>query len=71
MSEWLSQMHPALLIPILPIVGGCLIAIIAIVAGQWRKHRQTELEIALKSDMLNRGFSAEEIEKVIKASRSK
>ncbi len=71
MSEWLAQMHPALLIPILPIIGGCLIAIVGIVSSQWRKHRQTELEIALKHDMLNRNFSAEEIERVVRAARSK
>jgi len=71
MSEWLSRMHPALLIPLLPIVLGALIALTAIVASQWRKHRQTELEISLKHDLLNRGFSAEEIEKVVKATKSR
>ena len=35
---------------------------------QWRLHRRTELEAALKQDMLNRGMSAEDIERVIKAS---
>jgi hypothetical protein len=71
MSEWLSQMHPALLVPILPILCGAIIAIVAIISSQWRKHRQTEMEISLKHDMLNRNFSAEEIERVVKASKSK
>jgi hypothetical protein len=34
---------------------------------QWRLHRRTEMEAALKQDMLNRGMSAEEIERVLKA----
>jgi hypothetical protein len=34
---------------------------------QWRLHRRTELEAALKQDMLNRGMSAEEIERVLRA----
>jgi SOS response regulatory protein OraA/RecX len=64
-------MHPALLIPMLPLAGGVLIALTAILTSQWRKHRQTELEMSLKHEMLNRGFSAEEIERVVKASKSK
>jgi hypothetical protein len=34
---------------------------------QWRLHRRTEIEAALKQDMLNRGMSAEEIERVLRA----
>ena len=34
---------------------------------QWRLHRRTELEAALKQDMLNRGMSAEEIQCVLRA----
>lgn len=71
MGEWLSQAPPGVLIPAIPILCGSLIALTAIVSNHWRKHRQTELEITLKQDMLNRGFTAEEIERVVKASRSK
>ncbi len=71
MTEWLSQMPPAVLIPLVPVLCGALIALTAIISSQWRKHRQTELEVSLKHDMLNRGFSAEEIERVVKASKSK
>ena len=35
---------------------------------QWRLHRRTEIEAALKQEMLNRGMSAEEIERVLRAS---
>jgi hypothetical protein len=34
---------------------------------QWRLHRRTELEAALKQDMLSRGMSAAEIERVLRA----
>jgi hypothetical protein len=37
----------------------------------WRKLRQTELETGLKQDMLNRGFSAEQIKCVLEASGTK
>jgi hypothetical protein len=69
MSEWLTRIDPVLMIPILPMLCGTLIAIIAIISHAWRKHRQSEMEMALKQDMLNRGMSAEDIERVIVASR--
>jgi hypothetical protein len=34
---------------------------------QWRLHRRTEMEVSLKQDMLNRGLSAEDIERVLRA----
>lgn len=38
---------------------------------QWRKHRQAEMDAALKQEMLQRGMSAEEIERVLAAGRPK
>jgi hypothetical protein len=35
---------------------------------QWRLHRRTEMEMALKQEMVSRGMSAEEIERVLRAS---
>jgi hypothetical protein len=46
------------------IVAGVLYGIIHTVAESWQKHR----EIALKQEMVTRGMSAEEIEKVLRAS---
>ena len=37
------------------------------IAIQWRKIRQTEIQAALKHDMLERGMSAEEIRMVVEA----
>jgi hypothetical protein len=70
MYEWLMSLG-ASVIPIILFLCGALIAITAIVSAQWRKVRQTELEIGLKQDMLNRGMSAEEIERIIHATRKR
>ncbi len=69
MYDWLMSLGESI-IPVIAIVGGLLLGAIGIVACTWRKLRQTEMEIALKHDMLNRGMSAEEIERVIKASKT-
>jgi hypothetical protein len=46
----------------------CFVAgLIVWLSLQWRLHRRTEMEIALKQDMLNRGMSAEDIERVLQA----
>ena len=59
--------NPGLLIPCLAIAGGVVISVVAILSVAWRKHRQTEIESALKQDMLNRGMSADEIARVVRA----
>ena len=55
------------LIPITFIVIGMLVGLIIALAVQWRLHRRTEMELGLKQEMLARGMSAEEIERVIRA----
>lgn len=60
--------NPKMFIPALSIVCGCLIAVIAIIAHQWRRVRQLDIEGALKQDMLNRGLTPADIERVIFAS---
>ena len=39
-------------IPIVAIVCGCLVAVVATVAKQWRKAREAELDAALKADLI-------------------
>jgi hypothetical protein len=68
MMQWVMSLGEAV-IPVIAIVGGILVAIVAIGCGTWHKNRKAEMEIALKQEMLNRGMSAEEIERVIRASR--
>jgi hypothetical protein len=67
MADLFSK-NPEYLIPIFFIVCGALVAIVAIVATQWRAVRQIDIEAALKQDMLNRGLPVEEIERIVRAS---
>lgn len=60
--------HPEYLIPMLLFLCGTLVAVIAIVVHNWRRVRQTELDASLKQDMLNRGLSVDDIERVLRAS---
>src|SRR5262249_51938353 len=60
--------EPGLLIVFVALVCGTLIAVSAILCHHWSVVRQAETEASLKQDMLNRGLSVDEIERVIKAS---
>ena len=53
------------------IVLGCSIPIIGILAGAWAVIETTKSNNALKSEMVRQGMSAEEIERVLSAKRSK
>lgn len=44
-----------------------LLAIIASVAGEWRKVRIAEQNAVLKKEMIDRGFTADEIVQVLDA----
>jgi hypothetical protein len=61
-------------IPVLGILIGCtagvLIVAVASLAKAWSRVRTVEAETALKQDMIARGMSADEIERVIRASGS-
>ena len=69
MHDTLSQLasHPDI-VPLMFFGGAFVTGIIVWVSLQWRLHRRCEMESSLKQDMLNRGMSAEEIERVIRAS---
>jgi len=68
MYEYLSQMDPdellRALLAFLIVGGGLLCTLIAILGYLWHAWRKTEIEAALKQDMLNRGMTAEEIRTV-------
>ncbi|MBI3410309.1 MAG: hypothetical protein HY040_18375 [Planctomycetes bacterium] len=69
--DTLSRPNGALLIPITLFVVMGVASIIIGGLGQWRKHRQTEVEAKLIQDMLQRGMSAEEIATVLHAAHMK
>ena len=47
------------------------VPIVAILAGTWRHIEKTRSDNILKRDMINRGMSADEIERVLAAKSSK
>jgi hypothetical protein len=68
MNQFLSRFHPGQLEGFV-ILGAVLITgLIIFLTWQWRIHRRTEMEFSLKQDMINRGMSAEDIERVLTAS---
>jgi hypothetical protein len=74
MLEWLSRQSAEELIPVIAIVGGCLVALVSSAMYYWNKARQSdlalrqaELEAQLKQSMIERGMSADEIQRVLAA----
>ena len=61
--DWNSLFRPEIAVPL----GGCLIAIVAIVGGLWSKTVKSNRIAELKRAMIERGMSADEIERVIAA----
>jgi len=62
--------HPAALGVVAPLVLAALVGIVAIIAVNWSKVRRAEFDATLKHDMLQRGMTADEIERVLRASQS-
>jgi hypothetical protein len=52
---------------VITIGGAFLVAIIGIITTSWSQWRKRELDASLKQEMLARGMSAEEIERVLSA----
>lgn len=53
-----------------PIVGAVIIAVTAILAGTYRKMQRDDMNATLKMEMIQRGMSADEIERVLRAKAS-
>ncbi len=51
----------------LPLLIGGAVAITALVTGHFRKTQRDDMEATLKMEMIQRGMSAEEIERVLAA----
>ena len=65
----LNHLALVMMIPLAMMIGGTMIAIITVIACQWRRVRLAEMKASLKQQMLDKGMSAAEIDQVIKASR--
>ena len=53
--------------PQIAVIMGCLIPIVGIVGGYWYKTQKVRAENALKRMLVERGMSADEIERIIAA----
>jgi DNA-binding transcriptional MerR regulator len=69
MGDLISKLSGGEVVGVLALFGVVLVTLTAIVSYQLRRMRQTELEIALKQQMLDKGMSAAEIVQVLKASK--
>ena len=67
MSELLARLESTDIIGLVAVVLPFLTAVIICLSYQWRVHRRTELEVGLKRDMVERGMSPQDIERVLGA----
>lgn len=65
-----SVSDEVLIVIAIPLVGGVLIAITAILAGTYRKMQRDDMTATLKMEMIQRGMSPEDIERVLAARMS-
>ncbi len=68
LQELLSKLAGDELLVLIIVIGGLLLAAITIIAAHWRHVRVAEIQAALKRQMIERGMSAGDIEKVLQAS---
>jgi len=48
-----------------------IVTVSGVIGGTWQKVKQHEHEVQLKRDLVARGFSVEEIERIVKAKHGK
>jgi uncharacterized membrane protein YcjF (UPF0283 family) len=65
--EMLFLSHPQHLVALVGLAALTIIAVVALITTQWRRIRQTEAQARLKEQMIQRGYSAQEIIAVINA----
>jgi hypothetical protein len=67
-ANLINRADPEAFFGIVIAVGGAfLVAIVGIIVWHWYKWRKREIDANLKLDMLARGMSAEDIERVLSA----
>ncbi len=67
MVQYLTTYSPDELIALVSVVGGLMCGIVTIVAIYWYSRHKVDIEAKLKTDMLDRGMSADEIKTVLEA----
>ena len=70
-TKMFERMDPesffALMIPITAVAGSMIIGLVALITKHLRSVRQREIDATLKQEMIARGMSAAEIERVLAA----
>ena len=65
---WSTLANPSQGLVVLSLIGAILIFLVVCVVGSYfLNYRKTEHEVSLKREMLDRGMSAEDIERVLAA----
>lgn len=67
MSEFLDKLSPGDVPGVIAIISTFVVALGWIVVSNWRKVRIAEQNAALKQDMIQRGMSVDDIERVLRA----
>jgi hypothetical protein len=67
MPEFLSQVESHDAVAIVFLSFAFVAGLVVWLSLQWRLHRRTDMEVALKHAMLERGLSVAEIERVLNA----
>jgi hypothetical protein len=77
MLEWLSQQSAGQITGLVAVLIGPMIAMVAIVSAAWTRVRRietqgriAEAELAVKQEMIERGMSADDIERVLQAGQN-
>jgi hypothetical protein len=66
----LVERLPAILFIGLLFGGWVIVAVVRAFTDSWRKVRQTEQDAALKQSMVEKGMTADDIERILNAGRS-
>src|SRR5262245_8857968 len=69
-QEWITRLVQDQLIILALVIGSCSVVAVGIVACQWRRVRLAQLEANLKMQMLNKGMSSLDIERILKVNPS-
>ena len=71
MHDVIARIRPDELIGLTAVVGTILVALTWVVAYYWRKVRQVEAETALKNELVQRGLSVADIERVMRSGKQR
>ena len=63
-ATWMHLVTPPEVFAFLPFAG-LLVILVCVIGPQWRKAYQSRMNVQLVSQMLERGFAADEIERVL------